>query len=204
MPYTPSPARYERMAFQPLRPLRAEAAGDLARAVAQFRRDKSRNSKRAISARRSISASPISTSPTITARRRARRRITFGDILRGDFRGYRDEIIISTKAGYRMWPGPYGEWGSRKYLLASLDQSLKRWGSTMSTSSIRTARSRNATRRNDGRALPRCGRARRSMSAFHPTIRAHAEAAAFLERLGTPCLIHQPSYSMLNRWIEDD
>ena len=79
-------------------------------------------------ARPSTSASPISTWPTITARRPARRRTAFGEILRTDFAGFRDELMISTKAGYGMWPGPYGEWGSRKYMLASLDQSLKRMG----------------------------------------------------------------------------
>jgi L-glyceraldehyde 3-phosphate reductase len=129
----------------------------------------------------------------------------FGEILRTDFAGYRDELIISTKAGYGMWPGPYGEWGSRKYLLASLDQSLKRMGSTMSTSSIRTAstptrRSRKRWARSTMRALGQGALCRHLLLQFA----AHARGRAILRDLGTPCLIHQPSYSMINRWIEDD
>ncbi len=96
----------------------------------------------------------------------------FGEILKTDFRGYRDELIISSKAGYNMWPGPYGEWGSRKYLIASCDQSLKRMGLDYvdifyRTASIPTRRSRKPA----ARSITLSGRAGRNMSAFPPTIR---------------------------------
>ena len=106
-----------------------------------------------------------------------------------------------------MWPGPYGEWGSRKYLLASLDQSLKRMGlDYVDIFYSHRFDPEHAARGDDGRARPApCARARRSMSASRPTRRSRPrEAAAILRELGTPCLIHQPSYSMLNRWIEED
>ena len=129
MPYTPSTEPLQYDALQPLRPQRAEAAGDLAGLVAQFRLRQVRGIRCARSAARpSISASPISISPTIMGRRRARRRSLSATSFARDFRGLRDELVISTKAGYDMWPGPYGEWGGRKYMLASLDQSLKRMG----------------------------------------------------------------------------
>ena len=130
----------------------------------------------------------------------------FGRLLRSEFRSHRDELIISTKAGYRMWPGPYGEWGSRKYLLASLDQSLKRMGLDYvdifyshrfdpHTPLEETMGALDAAVR-QGKALYV------GISSYNA--RRTREAAAILRRLGTPCLIHQPSYSMLNRWIEDD
>ena len=130
---------------------------------------------------------------------------TFGRILRRDFRDHRDELIVSTKAGYNMWPGPYGEWGSKKYLVASLDQSLRRLGldyvdifyshrfdpdtpleETLGTLDLVVRQ---------GKALYV------GISSYSPekTI----EALAILRDLGTPCLIHQPSYSLFNRWIED-
>jgi L-glyceraldehyde 3-phosphate reductase len=130
----------------------------------------------------------------------------FGRMLRLDLQPYRDELVISTKAGYDMWPGPYGEWGSRKYLLASLDQSLRRMGleyvdifyshrfdpetpldETMGALDI-------AVRQ--GKALYA------GISSYSPA--KTREAAALLRDLGTPLLIHQPSYSMLNRWIEPE
>ena len=129
----------------------------------------------------------------------------FGKILREDFRGYRDELIISTKAGYTMWEGPYGDWGSRKYLVASLDQSLQRMGldyvdvfyhhrpdpetpleETMSTLDHIVRQ---------GKALYV------GLSNYKPT--EAAKAFNLLRSLGTPCLIHQPKYSMMERWIED-
>ena len=126
--------------LQSLRPFRAQAAGDLARPLAQFRRGHAApDEARASAARRSTSASRISTSPTITARRRARPRRRSAKSSGPILPAIATRSIISSKAGYDMWPGPYGEWGSRKYLLASLDQSLKRWASTMSISSTRTA-----------------------------------------------------------------
>ena len=127
--------------------------------------------------------------------------------MREDFRPYRDEMVISTKAGWDMWPGPYGQGGGgRKYLLSSLDQSLARMGLDYvdifySTGS--TARRR--WRRRWARSTRRCARARRSTSASPPTTPSTpARPHAILSDLGTPLLIHQPSYSMLNRWIEDE
>jgi L-glyceraldehyde 3-phosphate reductase len=129
----------------------------------------------------------------------------FGRILMADFKPYRDELIISTKAGYRMWPGPYGEWGSRKYLLASLDGSLKRMGLDYvdifyshrvdpDTPLEETMGALDAAVR-QGKALYV------GISSYSPEMT--RKAAAILKDLGTPCVIHQPSYSMLNRWIED-
>ena len=166
---------------------------------------RSRRSARSCAAR-STSASPTSTWPTTTGRRTARPRRTSAGSWPQDLRPYRDELIISTKAGYDMWPGPYGEWGSRKYLLASLDQSLARHGPRLRRHLLLPPlRPRHAARGDDGRA--RHGgarRARRSTSASRPTRpSAPRRRRAILRDLGTPLLIHQPSYSMLNRWIED-
>ena len=129
----------------------------------------------------------------------------FGKILKEDFYGYRDELVISTKAGWPMWEGPYGDWGSKKYLVASLDQSLKRMGldyvdifyhhrpdpytpleETMHTLDLIVRQ---------GKALYA------GISSYGP--KEAAEAIAILRKLGTPCLIHQPRYSMLDRWVED-
>jgi L-glyceraldehyde 3-phosphate reductase len=130
---------------------------------------------------------------------------TFGRVLGDDLRPYRDELVISTKAGYDMWPGPYGEWGSRKYLLSSLDQSLARMGLEYvdifyshrfdpETPLEETMGALDSAVR-QGKALYA------GISSYSPerTI----EAAEILDALGTPLLIHQPSYSLLNRWIED-
>jgi len=130
---------------------------------------------------------------------------TLGEVLRRDLKPYRDELVISTKAGYDMWPGPYGEWGSRKYLLSSLDQSLRRMRldyvdifyshrfdpetpleETMSALTSAVAQ---------GKALYV------GVSSYSPE--RTREAAELLRAAGTPLLIHQPSYSLLNRWIED-
>ncbi len=129
----------------------------------------------------------------------------FGEIFAQDFRPYRDELIISTKAGYDMWPGPYGEWGSRKYLLASLDQSLKRMGLEY-VDIFYSHRFDPETPLEE--TMGALDRAVRSGKALYAGISSYspertAEAAAILRDLGTPLLIHQPSYSMLNRWIED-
>jgi L-glyceraldehyde 3-phosphate reductase len=129
----------------------------------------------------------------------------FGKILRTQLSGYRDEILITTKAGYDMWEGPYGEWGSKKYLVASMDQSLKRLGvdyvdmfyshrfdpetpleETMATLDLFVRQ---------GKAL--------YVGISNYDLEQTKEAVSILKRLGTPCLIHQPSYSMFNRWIED-
>ena len=127
-----------------------------------------------------------------------------GEILRQDLRPYRDELIISTKAGCDMWPGPYGDRGSRKYLLASWTSRWAGWAWTTSTSSTPTGSTRTPrSRRPWAPSTPRC----RSGRALYAGISSYsaertAEAAAILRELGTPLLIHQPSYSMLNRWIE--
>lgn len=128
----------------------------------------------------------------------------FGRFLREDLAPYRDEIIISTKAGYDMWPGPYGEWGSRKYLLASLDQSLRRMGVDY-VDIFYSHRFDPETPLEE--TMGALDRAVRSGKALYAGISSYspertAEAAAILREMGTPLLIHQPSYSMLNRWIE--
>jgi len=129
----------------------------------------------------------------------------FGKIFKEDFLPYRDELVISTKAGWGMWPGPYGDWGSKKYLVASLDQSLKRMGldyvdifyhhrpdpdtpleETMGTLDLMVRQ---------GKALYV------GISSYQP--KEAAQAIEILKRLGTPCLIHQPKYSMFERWVED-
>src|SRR4029078_10582480 len=131
--------------------------------------------------------------------------IVFGNIFDEDVKPYRDELIISSKAGWKMWDGPYGDWGSKKYLVASLDQSLQRMGidyvdifyhhrpdpltpleETMAALDLMVRQ---------GKALYV------GISSYHP--REAAKAFKILKRLGTPCLIHQPRYSMLDRWVED-
>jgi L-glyceraldehyde 3-phosphate reductase len=131
---------------------------------------------------------------------------TFGRILRDDLRPYRDELVISTKAGYDMWPGPYGEWGSRKYLLASLDQSLQRMGLEY-VDIFYSHRFDPATPLEE--TMGALDSAVRQGKALYTGISSYdaaqtAEAARILRDLGTPLLIHQPSYSMLNRWIEPE
>jgi L-glyceraldehyde 3-phosphate reductase len=128
----------------------------------------------------------------------------FGRILRTDFANHRDELILSTKAGYLMWPGPYGEWGSRKYLLASLDQSLKRMGVGYVDIFYSHRFDPNTPLEETMGALDSAVRQGKALYAGISSYSAEktAEAAAILKRLGTPCLIHQPSYSMFERWIE--
>jgi len=128
----------------------------------------------------------------------------FGRILAADLRGYRDELVISTKAGYDMWPGPYGNWGSRKYLLASLDQSLARMGLDYVDIFYSHRFDPDTPLEETMAALDAAVRAGKALyvgiSSYSPA-RA-SEAMAILTALGTPLLIAQPSYSMLNRWIE--
>lgn len=130
---------------------------------------------------------------------------TFGKILKQDLDAYRDELVISTKAGYRMWPGPYGEWGGRKYLLSSLDQSLKRMGLDYVDIFYSHRFDPNTPLEETMGALDsavRCGKAMYAgISSYNPEMT--KRAAKILKELGTPCLIHQPSYSMFNRWVED-
>ena len=131
---------------------------------------------------------------------------TFGRLLREDLRPYRDELVISTKAGYDMWPGPYGEWGSRKYLLASLDQSLARMGLDYVDIFYSHRFDPETPLEETIGALDSAVRAGKALYAGISSYSADQtrEAAAILRELGTPLLIHQPSYSMLNRWIEPD
>ncbi|HUD77831.1 MAG TPA: L-glyceraldehyde 3-phosphate reductase [Streptosporangiaceae bacterium] len=128
----------------------------------------------------------------------------FGIIMRADLRPYRDELIISTKAGYDMWPGPYGEWGSRKYLLASLDQSLARMGLAYVDIFYSHRFDPETPLEETMGALDTAVRSGRALYAGISSYSAErtAEAAAIMRELGTPVLIHQPSYSLLNRWIE--
>ena len=130
----------------------------------------------------------------------------FGEILRTDFAGYRDELIVSTKAGYGMWPGPYGEWGSRKYLLSSLDQSLKRMGLDYVDIFYSHRFDPDTPLEETMGALDHAVRSGKALYAGISSYNSQRtrEAATILRDLGTPCLIHQPSYSMINRWIEDD
>jgi len=130
----------------------------------------------------------------------------FGEILRTDFAGLRDELIISSKAGYDMWPGPYGEWGSRKYLIASCDQSLKRMGLDYVDIFYSHRFDPDTPLEETCGALDHIVRSGRALYVGISSYNSQRtrEAAAILKDLGTPCLIHQPSYSMLNRWIEDD
>jgi L-glyceraldehyde 3-phosphate reductase len=130
----------------------------------------------------------------------------FGRILAGDLRHHRDEIVVSTKAGYHMWPGPYGEWGSRKYLLSSLDQSLKRMGLEYvdifyshrpdPDTPLEETMGAVASAVKQGKALYA------GISNYRPAMM--TEACRLLREMGTPCLIHQPRYSMFDRWVEQE
>ena len=131
---------------------------------------------------------------------------TFGQIIEKDLRPFRDELIISSKAGYTMWDGPYGDWGSRKYLVASLDQSLKRMGLDYVDIFYHHRPDPETPLEETMRALDyivRSGRALYVGISNYPADKTR-EAAKILRELGTPCLIHQPVYSMFNRWVEAD
>jgi L-glyceraldehyde 3-phosphate reductase len=130
----------------------------------------------------------------------------FGRLLREDLRPYRDELVISSKAGYDMWPGPYGEWGSRKYVLASLDQSLARLGLEYVDVFYSHRFDPDTPLEETMGALDSAVRQGKALYAGISSYSAEKtrEAASILRDLGTPLLIHQPSYSMLNRWIEPD
>jgi len=130
--------------------------------------------------------------------------VNFGRLMREDFRPYRDELVISTKAGYDMWPGPYGEWGSRKYLLASLDQSLKRMSLEYVDIFYSHRFDPDTPLEETMSALDAAVRSGRALYAGISSYSAERtrEACAILASMGTPLLIHQPSYSMVNRWIE--
>ena len=130
----------------------------------------------------------------------------FGQILATDFRGYRDELIISSKAGYLMYPGPYGEWGSRKYLIASCDASLKRMGLDYVDIFYSHRFDPETPLEETMGALDQIVRSGRALYAGISSYNSERtrEAVAILNDLGTPCLIHQPSYNMINRWVERD
>jgi L-glyceraldehyde 3-phosphate reductase len=206
MPYTPSPTRYDSMLYN-----RCGRSGLKLPAISlglwhNFGFDKSPDSMRAICRRAfdlGVTHFDLANNygpPPGSAE------INFGEILRTDFRGCRDELVISTKAGYDMWLGPYGEWGSRKYLLASLDQSLKRMGLDYVDIFYSHRFDPETPLEETMGALDHAVRQGKALyvgiSSYNS--RRTKEAAAILKRLGTPCLIHQPSYSMINRWIEDD
>jgi L-glyceraldehyde 3-phosphate reductase len=206
MPYAPSPTRYDKMTYN-----RTGRSGLKLPAISlglwhNFGFDKSADSMRAICQRAfdlGVTHFDLANNygpPPGSAE------LAFGDILRGDFRDLRDELVISTKAGYNMWPGPYGEWGSRKYVLASLDQSLKRMGLDYVDIFYSHRFDPETPLEETMGALDhavRQGKALYAGISSYNSIRTK-EATAILKRLGTPCLIHQPSYSMINRWIEDD
>jgi L-glyceraldehyde 3-phosphate reductase len=129
----------------------------------------------------------------------------FGLLMKKDFHPWRDEMVISSKAGYLMWPGPYGEWGSRKYLVASCDQSLARMGLKYVDIFYSHRFDPDTPLEETMGALDFIVRSGRALYAGISSYDAAqtARAAAILKELGTPCLIHQPSYSLFNRWIED-
>jgi L-glyceraldehyde 3-phosphate reductase len=130
---------------------------------------------------------------------------TFGQIMAKDLKRYREELVISTKAGYWMFEGPYGEWGSRKYLVSSLDQSLKRMGLDYVDIFYHHRPDPDTPLEETMQALDHVVRSGKAMYvgiSNYPADKT-AEAARMLRQLGTPCLIHQPAYSMFNRWVED-
>src|SRR5882757_3464638 len=129
----------------------------------------------------------------------------FGRILATDLAAYRDEVVVSTKAGYLMWPGPYGEWGSRKYLLASLDQSLRRMGLDYVDIFYHHRPDPDTPIEETMSALDQIVRSGKALYVGISSYTADQtrEAAAILKSLGTRCLIHQPRYSMFDRWIEE-
>jgi L-glyceraldehyde 3-phosphate reductase len=130
----------------------------------------------------------------------------FGELLRTDFRGYRDELIISSKAGYRMWDGPYGEWGSRKYLISSCDASLRRMGLDYVDIFYSHRFDPDTPLEETMGALDQIVRSGKALYAGISSYNSERtkQAAAILAELGTPCVIHQPSYNMINRWVERD
>jgi L-glyceraldehyde 3-phosphate reductase len=206
MPYTPSPARYDKMIYN-----RCGTSGLKLPAISlglwhNFGFEKSAGSMRAICQRAfDLGVTHFDLANNYGPPPGAAE-LAFGDILRGEFRGFRDELVISTKAGYDMWPGPYGEWGSRKYLLASLDQSLKRMGLDYVDIFYSHRFDPETPLEETMGALDHVVRQGKALyvgvSSYNS--RRTKEAIAILKRLGTPCLIHQPSYSMINRWIEED
>jgi L-glyceraldehyde 3-phosphate reductase len=205
MTYTPAPDRYDRMTYR-----RSGRSGLQLPAISlglwhNFGGDRPYESGRAILRRafdRGVTHIDLANNygpPYGSAEE------TFGKALRDDLRPFRDELVISTKAGYDMWAGPYGEWGSRKYLLSSLDQSLARMGLDYVDIFYSHRFDPDTPLEETMGALDTAVRSGRALyagiSSYSPE--KTREAAAILDGLGTPLLIHQPSYSLLNRWIED-
>ena len=206
MPYTPEPDRYERMVYR-----RCGRSGIKLPVVSlglwhNFGADSPHENKRAMCRAafdHGITHFDLANNygpPPGSAEE------AFGEILKTDFAGYRDELIISSKAGYDMWPGPYGEWGSRKYMIASCDQSLARMGLDYVDIFYSHRFDPDTPLEETMGALDhivRSGRALYTGISSYNSQRTR-EAVKILNDLGTPCLIHQPSYNLLNRWVERD
>ena len=206
MPYTPSESRYERMLYRRTGRSGLKLPGVSLGFWWNFGHDRPLETSRAIVRRAfdlGVTHFDLANNygpPYGSAEE------TFGVLMEQDLRPFRDELVVSTKAGYDMWPGPYGEWGSRKYLLSSLDQSLKR----MQLDYVDIFYSHRFDPDTPlEETLGALDSAVRSGKALYAGISSYSaektrEAATILRDLGTPILIHQPSYSMLNRWIEPD
>jgi L-glyceraldehyde 3-phosphate reductase len=206
MTYNPAPDRYDRMVYR-----RCGASGLMLPAISlglwhNFGHDTPHDTKRAICQTafdHGITHFDLANNygpPPGSAES------AFGDILKTDFRHHRDELIISSKAGYHMWNGPYGEWGSRKYMIASCDQSLKRMGLDYVDIFYSHRFDPDTPLEETMGALDHIVRSGRALyigiSSYNSA--KTREAAAILKSLGTPCIIHQPSYNLLNRWVETD
>jgi L-glyceraldehyde 3-phosphate reductase len=206
MSYSPDPARYERMVYR-----RCGQSGVMLPAISlglwhNFGHDAEHQRKRDIARAafdRGITHFDLANNygpPPGSAEE------AFGEILRTDLAGHRDELIISSKAGYLMWEGPYGEWGSRKYLMASCDQSLKRMGLDYVDIFYSHRFDPDTPLEETMGALDQIVRSGKALYAGISSYNSDRtrEALRILTDLGTPCLIHQPSYNMLNRWVERD
>ncbi|WP_371814390.1 L-glyceraldehyde 3-phosphate reductase [Ruegeria sp. HKCCA4812] len=206
MPYTPEPDRYERMVYR-----RCGRSGIILPVVSlglwhNFGADSPHENKRAMCRAafdHGITHFDLANNygpPPGSAEE------AFGEILKTDFAGYRDELIISSKAGYDMWPGPYGEWGSRKYMIASCDQSLARMGLDYVDIFYSHRFDPDTPLEETMGALDHIVRSGRALYAGISSYNSQRtrEAVKILNDLGTPCLIHQPSYNLLNRWVERD
>ncbi|MFA3920185.1 L-glyceraldehyde 3-phosphate reductase [Ruegeria hyattellae] len=206
MPYTPEPNRYERMVYR-----RCGRSGVKLPVISlglwhNFGADSTHENKRAMCRTafdHGITHFDLANNygpPPGSAEE------AFGEILKTDFAGYRDELIISSKAGYDMWPGPYGEWGSRKYMIASCDQSLARMGLDYVDIFYSHRFDPDTPLEETMGALDHIVRSGRALYAGISSYNSQRtrEAVKILSDLGTPCLIHQPSYNLLNRWVERD
>ncbi|WP_170470069.1 L-glyceraldehyde 3-phosphate reductase [Ruegeria arenilitoris] len=205
-PYTPEPDRYERMVYR-----RCGRSGVKLPVVSlglwhNFGADSTHENKRAMCRTafdHGITHFDLANNygPPPGAAEEA-----FGEILKTDFAGYRDELIISSKAGYDMWPGPYGEWGSRKYMIASCDQSLARMGLDYVDIFYSHRFDPDTPLEETMGALDHIVRSGRALYAGISSYNSQRtrDAVKILNDLGTPCLIHQPSYNLLNRWVERD